>query len=296
VFWHFVSVALPVLAVAVCVLYVRRSRHRVLFVPRPSGGGGGSVGSGNAFVLIICAALAALGPGSAGITGYFSNTRQADTEKFNAHVALLDRAIDPKLPPPDRQEVLRFLAATESDPKTVQWANDELARVSVDVNALKKRAEDLAVKLAASQNDVASARLKTAEAEQKASAFSNLADKAIATAKEAIAHGEKMEKLNAEVASAKASQAVAEARFTKQATAEISASGGLYPAVGVFTGSDSILGVGGHYSALTSRWEPDNPFGVSVTSLLTHADPLGNIGGLTFTTPKPEIKFDPAAK
>lgn len=79
------------------------------------------------------------------------------------------------------QEVLRFLAATESDPKTVQWANDELARVSVDVNALKKRAEDLQAKLTVSQNEVAGARLKTAEVEQKMVAFKNLAVKATIT-------------------------------------------------------------------------------------------------------------------
>lgn len=102
-----------------------------------------SESSSTAKFALIAAAIAAAPPLTAAVHGWVSGYQQAEAKKieqdFKMRTELLDRAIDPKSPPQDRQKVLRLVVNVIEDKPMKEWAQAELNRVDIEVKARQER-------------------------------------------------------------------------------------------------------------------------------------------------------------
>jgi len=100
-------------------------------------------------VTIIVAFIAAAGPGTAAVHGFYSKSQEIEIatreQDFQMRMAFLDRAIDPARSPRDREQVLRFLKAAIKDRALQEWAEAELGDVRRQLDELES------VKLRANQ-------------------------------------------------------------------------------------------------------------------------------------------------
>jgi hypothetical protein len=108
---------------------------------------------------VLTALIAVAAPLTAAVHGIFAQTTELTIARvakdrelelatreqdFKMRMEFLDRAIDVRRTPEDRQLVLRFLRAVSADQALQQWAEAELASVQQDVDTFKEAREQLA--------------------------------------------------------------------------------------------------------------------------------------------------------
>jgi hypothetical protein len=114
-------------------------------------------------VTLIASAAA---PATAAIHGAFAKSREIEIARENKKAELelaqrkedyalrlqfLDRAVDPKYPPKDRQTILRFLEAVTADEKLKDWALGEQRLVAHEISMLEIAVADYAKRIAEAQ-------------------------------------------------------------------------------------------------------------------------------------------------
>jgi hypothetical protein len=100
-----------------------------------------SSGTQPIWLVISLAGLGVAAPLTAAIHGWIGkNTELAiakTDQQFKVRTALLDRAIEPRYLPTDRERVLRFLSTSSDDPQLQQWATKELTNVSGEIDKMR---------------------------------------------------------------------------------------------------------------------------------------------------------------
>lgn len=108
---------------------------------------------------LLTALIAVAAPVTAAVHGIFSQTTELEiarvskakelelatrAQDFEMRMDFLDRAIDARRSPEDRQQVLRFLRAVSADAALKEWAEAELSSVQQDVDTFREARDQLA--------------------------------------------------------------------------------------------------------------------------------------------------------
>jgi hypothetical protein len=120
----------------------------------------GRVTTGKGISAWVALIVSAAAPATAGVVAWRDGCLATAKQDHDLRVAFLDRAVDSTRTPADRQQVLRFLLATNKDPAMKSWAEAELKRVDERIAELRVAARSLEEGIAKAEKQLVIARLK----------------------------------------------------------------------------------------------------------------------------------------